>query len=115
MSHLALVKEHDHFINYDYGEGRIVNYFTKTGNTYRTLNGRFDDFEGLPAIEYASGKMCHYMEGKLHSTKGAAIINVEGDDHYYLKGVNVTHAEWKRAMKWKGMTEKAKGLWRRMT
>jgi len=61
----------------EYGTRRWYNGSDRLTNMHRT--------DG-PAVEFADGGKCWYLNGELHRTDGPAIEYAKGDKYWYLNG-----------------------------
>jgi len=62
------------------------------------LHGKLHRIDG-PACEDANGSKEWYLDGKLHRTDGPAIEGSDGSKHWFLDGKELTHSQWKLAVK----------------
>jgi len=52
-----------------------------------------------PAIEYADGTKIWYHDNKRHRVDGPAVEGSDGSKHWYHDGKELTHSQWKQAVK----------------
>ena len=57
-------------------------------------NGKIHRDNDLPAIIYGNGVKYWYKNGRLHREKGPAIVNLDGENEYFLNGKLYTFHEW---------------------
>ena len=67
-------------------EGTVRYYKPGTKEPHR-LNG--------PAVEYADGSKCWYVDGKLHRTDGPAAEYADGSKYWFINGVILTEEQFK--------------------
>ena len=65
----------------------IVEYPSGTLRYY--LNGKLHREDG-PAVIYPDGRICYYLNGKYHREDGPAIIRTDGTIEYYLNDKEIT-------------------------
>jgi len=52
-----------------------------------------------PAVEHADGSKLWYLNDKVHRVDGPAIEYANGSKFWYLDGKELTHSQWKLAVK----------------
>ena len=61
--------------------------------TWKNPAGQYHRTDG-PAIEYADGTKCWFVNGQLHRTDGPAIEYADGTKYWYFKGRRITKKEY---------------------
>ena len=72
--------------------GKIVEYASGTKEWYN-LNGELHREDG-PAIEWAVGTKCWYINGELHREDGPAVEYADGTKEWYINGECLTETEF---------------------
>jgi len=77
-------------------DGPTVEY--ASGTKFWCLDGKLHRVDG-PAVEWASGSKEWWLNGKRHRVDGPACEYADGGKHWYLDGKELTHSQWKQAVK----------------
>ncbi|NDB85117.1 MAG: hypothetical protein EB127_20815 [Alphaproteobacteria bacterium] len=63
------------------------------------LNGYLHRKDGPAVDDQYNGELYWYINGKLHRIDGPAIERTNGNNHYFLNGVEYSFKEWDRLRK----------------